>query len=105
MLLEAVATDVLSCWRELAHRVEAPQQGRSPIAVGQVLRSTGDAGGALAVAAVFQFSGLMDAAGSAAIRPSGGFCRNMAGLQTSQITASMASGAWRGFPVRRPLNY
>ena len=25
MLLDPVATDVLSCWRDLAHRVEAPQ--------------------------------------------------------------------------------
>jgi len=41
MLLDPVATDVLSCWQVLAHRVEASQQGRSPIAIGQVLRSTG----------------------------------------------------------------
>ena len=41
MLLDPVATDVLACWQALAHRVEAPQQGRSPIAIGQVLRSTG----------------------------------------------------------------
>ena len=41
MLLDPVATEVLSCWQTLAHRVEASQQGRSPIAIGQVLRSTG----------------------------------------------------------------
>ena len=41
LLLDPVATDVLACWQALAHRVEAPQQGRSPIAIGQVLRSTG----------------------------------------------------------------
>ena len=41
MLLDPVATDVLSCWQALAHRVEASHQGRSPIAIGQVLRSTG----------------------------------------------------------------
>ena len=41
MLLDPVATDVLPCWRALAHRVEASQQGRSPIAMGQVLRSDG----------------------------------------------------------------
>ena len=41
MLLDPVATDVLSCWQALAHRVEAPQQSRSPLAIGQVLRSTG----------------------------------------------------------------
>ena len=34
MLLDPVATDVLSCWQALAHRVDAPQQGRSPIAIG-----------------------------------------------------------------------
>ena len=41
MLLDPVATDVLSCWQVLAHRVEAPQQGQAPIAIGQVLRSDG----------------------------------------------------------------
>lgn len=41
MLLDPVATEVLSCWQTLVHRVEASQQGRSPIAIGQVLRSTG----------------------------------------------------------------
>ena len=41
LLLDPVATNVLSCWQALAHRVEAPQQGRPPIAIGQVLRSTG----------------------------------------------------------------
>ena len=41
MILDPVATDVLPCWRELAHRVEASQQDRAPIAIGQVLRSTG----------------------------------------------------------------
>ena len=41
LLFDPVATDVLACWQALAHRVEAPQQGRSPIAIGQVLRSTG----------------------------------------------------------------
>ena len=41
MILDSVATDVLPCWQELAHRVEASQQGRAPIAIGQVLRSTG----------------------------------------------------------------
>ena len=40
MLLDPVATDVMACWQALAHRVEAPQQGRSPIAIGQVLQST-----------------------------------------------------------------
>ena len=41
MLLDPVATDVLPCWQGLAHRVEASQQGRPPIAMGQVLRSDG----------------------------------------------------------------
>ena len=41
MLFDPVATDVLPCWQELSHRVEAPQQGQAPIAIGQVLRSTG----------------------------------------------------------------
>ena len=41
MLLDPVATDVLPCWQELAHRVEAPQQGRPPIAKGKMLRSDG----------------------------------------------------------------
>ena len=41
LLLDPVATDVLACWHALAHRVEAPQQGQAPIAIGQVLRSTG----------------------------------------------------------------
>ena len=41
LLLDPVATDVLACWQALAYRVEAPQQGRAPIAIGQVLRSDG----------------------------------------------------------------
>ena len=41
LLLDPVATDVLACWQALAHRVEAPQQGQAPIAIGQVLRSDG----------------------------------------------------------------
>ena len=41
MPLRLVLTDVLSCWQLLAHRVEAPQPGRSPNAIGKVLRSTG----------------------------------------------------------------
>ncbi len=41
VLLDPVATDVLPCWQELAHRVEANQQGRAPIAMGQELRSDG----------------------------------------------------------------
>ena len=41
LLLGPVATDVLACWQALAHRVEAPQQGQAPIAIGQVLRSDG----------------------------------------------------------------
>ena len=41
MLLDPVATDVLPCWQALAHRVEAPQQGRPPIAKGKMLRSDG----------------------------------------------------------------
>ena len=41
MLLDPVATDVLPCWQALAHRVEAPQQGGAPIALGQMLRSDG----------------------------------------------------------------
>ena len=32
MLLDPVATDVLLCWQVLAHRVEADQQVRTPIA-------------------------------------------------------------------------
>ena len=40
-LLDPVATDVLACWQALAYRVEAPQQGHAPIAIGQVLRSDG----------------------------------------------------------------
>ena len=41
LLLDPVATDVMACWQALAHRVEAPQQGQAPIAIGQVLRSDG----------------------------------------------------------------
>mgnify|MGYP003318218085 CR=1 FL=1 len=41
LLLDPVATEVMACWQALAHRVEAPQQGRSPIAIGQLLQSTG----------------------------------------------------------------
>ena len=41
MLLDPVASSALSCWKLLAHRVEAPHQGRPPIAEGQVLRSDG----------------------------------------------------------------
>ena len=41
LLLDPVAKDVLACWQALAHRVEAPQQGQAPIAIGQVLRSDG----------------------------------------------------------------
>jgi competence protein ComEC len=41
MLLDPVATEVLPCWQALAHRVEAPQQGRAPIAIGQELLSDG----------------------------------------------------------------
>ena len=41
LLLDPVATDVLGCWQALAHRVEVPQQGQAPIAIGQVLRSDG----------------------------------------------------------------
>ena len=41
MLLDPVATEVMACWQELSHRVEAPQQGQAPIAIGQVLRSDG----------------------------------------------------------------
>ena len=54
MLLDPVATDVMACWQALAHRVEAPQQGRSPISIGQVLQSTG-----LAVQRLHQRSGAM----------------------------------------------
>ena len=38
LLQDPVATDVLPCWQSLAHRVEVHQQGRTPIAIGQVLR-------------------------------------------------------------------
>ena len=41
VLPDPVATDVLACWQALAHRVEAPQQGQAPIAIGQVLRGDG----------------------------------------------------------------
>ena len=41
MLLDPVSTDVLLSWQVLANRVEAHQQGRTPIAIGQVLRSDG----------------------------------------------------------------
>ena len=41
MVLDSVATEVLPCWQGLAHHVEAPQQGQSPIAEGQMLRSDG----------------------------------------------------------------
>ena len=41
MVLDPVATEVLPCWQGLAHHVEAPQQGQSPIAEGQMLRSDG----------------------------------------------------------------
>ena len=54
MILDRCATDVLSFWQALAHRIEAPQQGRSPIAIGQVLQSTG-----LAVQRLHQRSGAM----------------------------------------------
>ena len=36
-----VAKDILAFWQALAYRVEAPQQGRSHIAIGQVLWSDG----------------------------------------------------------------
>ena len=38
MVLDPLATEVLPCWQGLAHHVEAPQQGQSPIAEGQMLR-------------------------------------------------------------------
>ena len=41
MVLDPVATEVFPCWQGLAHHVEAPQQGQSPIAEGQMLRSDG----------------------------------------------------------------
>ena len=41
MVLDPVATNALPCWQAVAHRVVAPQQGRPPIAKGQVLRSDG----------------------------------------------------------------
>ena len=34
LLLDPVATDVLACWKALAHRIEAPQQGQATSAVG-----------------------------------------------------------------------
>ena len=80
MILDPVATDVLPCWQELAQRVEASQQGRAPIAIGQVLRSTAVEGWTSALAAVSQPSGLVDTAGAAAIRTPAGDHRNMAWL-------------------------
>ena len=118
MLLDPVATDVLSCWQVLAHHVEAPQQGQAPIAIGQVIRSdglslqrlqsslwsTGDAGGSSALAAVPKPSGLVGTPASTAIRTTAADHRNMAGLQAFRIAATLASEACSGFPGRRPLN-
>ena len=41
LLMDPVATEVLPCWQALAWHIEAPQQGRPPIALGQMLRSEG----------------------------------------------------------------
>ncbi|WP_253912486.1 hypothetical protein [Synechococcus sp. KORDI-52] len=41
MLLDPVAPDVLPCWKPLAGHVQAAQQGRPPLAAGQMLRSDG----------------------------------------------------------------
>lgn len=41
MLLDPVASEALTCWQELGHRVVEPHQGRAGLAVGQRLRSEG----------------------------------------------------------------
>ena len=41
MLLDGVATDAAACWRQLARRLQAPQQGQPPLRMGQVLLSDG----------------------------------------------------------------
>ena len=103
LLLDPVATDVLPFWQALVHCVEASQQGRSPLAIGQVLRSTGDAGGASALATVPKPSGFVGTAASAAIRTPAADHRNTAGVQAFRTAAPLASAECR-CPVRRPLN-
>ena len=41
MLLDGVAMDAAACWRQLARRLQAPQQGQPPLRMGQVLFSDG----------------------------------------------------------------
>ena len=41
LLLDPVATDATACWHGLARRVQAPQQGHPPLALGQRLVSEG----------------------------------------------------------------
>ena len=62
-------------------------------ALPSVVRSIGDPGGALTLVAVSKPSGLVETAGSAAMKPSEGFHRHMAGLQIFQLAALIDSGA------------
>ena len=85
MLFDPVATDVMACWQALAHRVEAPQQGRSPIAIGQVLQSTGLAVQRQASALQPWFCGLGVSAGNCfpGLKP-GSHCRSSNNPYTSR---------------------
>ena len=116
MLLAPMATDVMACWQVLAHRVEALQQGRSPIAIGQVLQSTG-----LAVQRSHQRSGAMVlrvgvSAGNyvPGLRPCGHYRSSndpntsrrspeRGWLQAFCFTVALASAAWGWRAVHRPL--
>ena len=80
LLLDPVATDVLACWQALAHRVEAPQQGQAPIAIGQVLRSDGLSVQRLQSRSGPEPSGLVGTAAAAAIRTPAADHRNLAGV-------------------------
>ena len=103
MLLAPASADVISFWLVLTHCVEAAQQGRSPIAIGKLMRSTGTAVGASVLAGVFQPSGFVNTAGSAAIRFLTGFRRFD---WASKLLNRIADGFWsiervRGSPAFR----
>ena len=68
------------------------------------LWSTGDAGGASALATVSKLSGFVGTAASAAIRTPAADHWNMARVQPFPTAAPLASEAWSRCPVRRPLN-
>ena len=119
MLLDPVASDAIPCWQALAHRVEAPQQGRAAIAIGQELRSDG-----LSVQLLQPRSGslLLQTGGQRwqllprpqslwafeeqrRSGPPAGFHRNMDWLQSFRTPAPLASPAWGWLPVHRPLKF